>query len=65
LRTPLKETHYENLSEIKIYDSIKCADALNSFNEEIWTNKIDHLINEAICLYIPEYDEAVFNVMTK
>jgi len=55
-------TNYENLTAFKINASIECADALNSFNDDLWERKIDDLVDEAIRLELPEYDEAVFNL---
>jgi len=52
---------YEALSTFEIKASIECADTLNSFNEDVLNRKIDDLVNEAIHLDLPTYDENVFN----
>jgi len=53
---------YKTLSLFEIKASIECADALNSFNDDILQRKIDDLVNEAIALDLPMYDENIFNV---
>jgi len=35
-------------------NSIECAEALNSFNDDTMNAKIVDLVNEAICLELPE-----------
>jgi len=57
-----KWTNYENLTVFKINASIECADALNSFNSDLWDKKIDDLVNEAIQLDLPEFGETIYNV---
>lgn len=54
---------YETLSLFEIKASIECAHTLNSFNEDILLRKIDDLVNEAISLELPMYDENIFNCM--
>jgi len=54
---------YETLSLFEIKASVECADALKSFNDDFMDRKIDDLVNEAIALDLPEYDENIFNVM--
>jgi len=54
---------YETLSIFEIKASIECADALNSFNDDILQREIDDIVNEAISLELPMYDENVFNSM--
>ena len=49
-----------NVSEIRL--SIEGADILNSFNDELENRKIDELVNEAILLELPEFDDTLFNV---
>jgi len=44
---------YDTLPVFQIKASIECADALNSFNEDILQRKTDHLINEAIQSDLP------------
>ena len=53
----------ETLSLIEIKASIECADTLNSFNDDLMDREIDDLVNEAIALELPMYDENIFNVM--
>ena len=55
-------TNYENSTVFKIRASIECADALNSFYDDLWDRKIDDLVDEAIRLDLPEFDETIFNV---
>jgi len=52
---------YETLSLSEIKASVECADALNSFNDDVLQRKIDALVNEAIYLDLPMYDENVVN----
>lgn len=54
---------YETLSLFEIKASIECAHTLNSFNEDILLTKIDDLVNEALSLELPMYDENIFNCM--
>jgi len=54
---------YETLSLFEIKASIECADALNSFNDDIEERKIDDLVNEAIALDLPTYDKNLFNIL--
>jgi len=56
-------TSYENLTAFKINTRIECADALNSFNDELWDRKIDDLVDEAIRLDLPEFGETIVNVI--
>ena len=57
-------TNYENLTAFKINTGIECADALNSFNGDLWDRKIDKLVDEAIKLDLLEFDETIVNVIT-
>jgi len=45
---------YHTLSLREIMNSIECAEALNSFNNDIMNAKIDDLVNKAIRLELPE-----------
>jgi len=45
---------YKTLSNVEIKISIECAEALNSFNEDIMTAKIEDLVNETICSELPK-----------
>jgi len=53
---------YRTLNESEIRLSIECADMLNSFNDELENRQIDELVNEAILLDLPEFDDALINV---
>jgi len=44
---------YQTLSVKEIAISIECADALNSFKDDIMSKNIDDLVNGAICLDVP------------
>jgi len=44
---------YKTLPVFEIKLSIECADALNSFNDDIMSKNIDELVNDAICLDMP------------
>jgi len=53
---------YQTLSVKEIAISIECADALNSFNEDVLEQKIDDLVDEAIRLNLPEFGEIIRNI---
>jgi len=53
---------YQTFSVNEMWSSIECADILNSFNDELENRQIDELVNEAILLDLPEFDDALFNV---
>ena len=53
---------YQTLSVKEIKASIECADALNGFNDDVLEQKINDLVNEAIRLELPDFDEKVLNV---
>ena len=52
--------HKLNVSEIR--SSIECADLVNSFSDGLENGQIDELVNEAILLDLPEFDDALVNV---
>ena len=54
--------NYQTLSLCEIRASIECADALNSFDEDVIDQKIDDLIDEAIRLNLPELDDIIRSV---
>jgi len=53
---------YQTLNASEIRLSIECADILNSFHDELENRQIDELVNEAMLLDLPEFDEALFYV---
>jgi len=53
---------YKTLSIFETKSSIECADALNSFNDDVLEQKIDELVDSVMWLDLPEFDEQILNV---